>query len=258
MPNIQKILFPTSCSENAKKAFRYTLSMAKYFGASVDVLHVCEPSIDILTPSVMRYQLLREQKQIAEKKLAHWIKEFEVHNIPFNHDVEMGFAKETIASFANKAGDFDLIAMGTEDNNSLTKIIWGTIISKTVESARVPVLVIPKGIIFQDIQNIAYLAPDSKGWRSICDQVKQISVDFAAKLFITHLPNAKYDVLNGENHIVLDDYVRALNLFAYNNNLHLLVTISSNRNTLQRIFRYSKAQKMAFKTTIPLLVLRER
>ena len=38
MPNIQKILFPTSCSENAKKAFRYILSMAKYFGASVDVL----------------------------------------------------------------------------------------------------------------------------------------------------------------------------------------------------------------------------
>ena len=258
MPQIQKILFPTSCSENSKKAFAYTLAMAKYFGCSVDVLYVCKPNVDLLVPSVMRYNLLQEEKHNAEKKLEQWIKEFEVHNLEIHQEVEMGYAKEMIAIYANKRQDIDLIVMGTNDAYSLRKIIWGTIVSETIESANAPVLVVPKGIVFQDIKNIAYVTPPSEHWRSVYPQVEGLATDFSAQLYITHLPQAKYEVRAGEEHRVLEDYASALHSFVYNTNLQLLVTIEAVRSTLTRIFKYSKAQKMALKATIPLLVLKKK
>lgn len=262
MLEIKKILFPTSCNENAKNAFKYALTMAKYFGASIDVLYVCKPNIDILVPSVMRFELLQEQKRNAEKMLHDWVKEFEVHNIPIHKEVELGFAKETIAIYANKREDIDLIAIGINDDHSFSKLFWGTIVSQTVESSTTPVLVIPRGINFQDIKNIAYIAPDVRDWHAVYPQVKQMAVHFGAKLYITHLPQAKYGVIEGEEHIVLADYASALHVFAYNTNLHLMVTMASTaptsvRNTFQRMFRYTKAQKMALKATIPLLVLKK-
>ena len=182
-----------------------------------------------------------------------------MYEIPIHQEIALGFAKETIAAHANKRQDIDLIAIGTNDKHSLSKIIWGTIISKTVAAAKAPVLVIPKGITYQDIKNVAYLTPVVKDWHAVYPQVRKMVDDFAAKLYIIHLPQAKYGEIEGENHVVLDDYASALNSFAYNVNLHLLVTmagVSSMKNTLQRIFRYSKAQKMAINATIPLLVFR--
>lgn len=255
MIQVKKILFPTSCSENATKAFRYTLAMAKFFGSTIDVLHVCEPNIDILVPSVTRFKLLQEQKKNAEKMLVNWLKKFDTQGFVINLIVELGFAKETIASYANKQQNIDLIAIGTKDYNGLTKLIWGTIISQTVESAQMPILVIPKGIVFQQVQNIAYLTA-SEDWRFFQPQIEEIAKQFSAKLYITHLPDTEYETLEGEEHIVLEDYASALQIFTYNARLQLLITTSSARNNLLRILKFSKAQKMALKATIPLLVLK--
>lgn len=257
MPDIKKILFPTSCSSRSKNAFDYTLSVAKHFGAAIYVLHVCEPNMDILVPGIMRHQLMQEQKMAAKIMLQNWLSEFETATIELHQEVELGYAKENIASYANKQEDVDLIIIGTKDNNSFIKIIWGNIISKTIEGANAPVLVIPKGIVFQDIKNMVYVTPVVENWRSIYPQVKQIAKDLDAKLYVAHLPQAKYEVQEDEEHVILEDYGSALHAFAYNKNLHLLVTIASVRNTFQKILKYSKAQKMAFQTIIPLLVFKK-
>ncbi|BDS13625.1 universal stress protein [Aureispira anguillae] len=258
MPEIKKILFPTSCSESSIKAFEYTLAVARYFGASIDVLHVCEPNMGILVPSVMRHQLIQEQKKAAKIMLQNWLKRFEIKDIVIHQEVELGYAKENIATYANKRKDIDLIIIGAKDNNSFTKIIWGTIISKTIEGANAPVLVVPKGIVFQDIKNMLYLTPLVEDWRVIYPRVAKIAANFGAELFVAHLPQAKYKALENEQHVVLEDYGSALHAFAYNTNLHLLVTMAAVRNTFQKALKYSKAQKMAFETIIPLLVLKKK
>ncbi len=259
MPTIKKILFPTSCSESSKKAFEYTLAIAKRFGAEIDVLHICEPNMDILVPGILRHQLMQEQKQAAQRMLKNWVNAFDVKQVPIKQEVTLGYAKEMIAIYANKQANLDLIIIGTKDSSSsFKKIIWGTIISNTIEGvSNVPVLVVPKGIVFQEIKNIAYITPIDATWRPVYPQVEQIAADFKAALHVTHLPQAKYEKLENENHVVLEDYGSALHAFAYNNNLHLLVTVASVRSTFQKIVQYSKAQKMAFETLIPLLVLKK-
>lgn len=259
MPTIKRILFPTSCSEDSKKAFEYTLAIARRFGAAIDVLHICEPNMDILVPGILRHQLMQEQKQAAQRMLKNWLKAFDFRKVVIQQEVELGYAKEMIAIYANKQKALDLIIIGTKDrSNSFKKIIWGTIISKTIEGVKtVPVLVVPRGIVFQEIKNIAFITPVDATWRPVYSQVEEIAADFKAALYVTHLPEAKQKSLENKNHVVLEDYGSALHAFAYNNNLHLLVTVASVRSTFQKMLQYSKAQKMAFETLIPLLVLKK-
>jgi len=259
MPTIKRILFPTNCSENSKKAFEYTLAIAQRFGAKIDVLYICEPNMDILVPGILRHKLMQEQKQAAQRMLQNWLNGFELKQVPIKQEVELGYAKEMIAIYANKQNALDLIIIGTNDSSSsFKKIIWGTIISKTIESvATVPVLVVPKGIVFQEIKNMAYITPADVPWRPVYPQIEQIAADFKGKLYVAHLPQAKYECLENENHVVLEDYGSALPAFSYNNNLQLLITVAAVRSTFQKILQYSKAQKMAFETHIPLLVLKK-
>lgn len=258
MTAIHSILFPTSCEPADEKAFEYTLAVAKKFQASVEVLHVCELNLGVLVPGILRYQLAQEQKKSAQLVLDNWMKKFDFEGVPVNHQVELGFAKETIAIFANKQKHIELIAMGSKDNHGFAKMIRGTVISKTIENVFCPVLIIPKGIVFQSIKNMAYVTPVVEDWRPSYPQLEAIAKKFDARLYVTHLQEAPSQEFEGAEHVVLDNYVGALHSFVYNANLHLLVTLASVRSTIRKILQYSKAQKMAFETLIPLLVLKKR
>jgi nucleotide-binding universal stress UspA family protein len=254
MLKIKKILFPTNCSEAATKVFFYTLAMAKYFNAEVITLYVSELKVDTMAPSILRYQLQQEEKKKAQRVLQQFIKKFEVHNISIRQEVELGFAKENIAIYTQKNEDIDLIVLGVNDEPPLKKVLWGTTIATIIDSVKTPILVIPKGIVFQDIQNMAYIIPEGQEENSIPSAIEDLAQYFDAKLYITHLPSSKNDKPSPSNYVLLDNYDTALQSFVYNQNLHLLVTCSSARNTLQRIIKYSSAQKIAHKVTIPLLV----
>ncbi len=255
---IHSILFPTSCEPADDKAFEYTLAVARKFEAQVEVLHVCELNLGVMVPGILRYQLGQEQKKSAEFVLQNWLKKFDCEEVIVKGQVELGFPKETIAIYANKRKDIELIAMGSTDNHGFAKMIRGTVISKTIENVDCPVLIIPKGIVFQSIKNMAYVTPVVEDWRHLYPQLEAIAEIFEARLYVTHLQKAPSEEFKGAEHVVLENYVGALHSFVYNANLHLLVTLASVRSTLRKILQYSKAQKMAFETLIPLLVLKKR
>lgn len=258
MDAIHSILFPTSCKSIESKAFEYTLEVAKKFRANVQVLHVCELNLDVMVPGILRYQLAQEQKKTAKLVLENWLKQFDVAGVEIKQEVELGFAKETIARYANKRQDIELIVMGSNDNHGFTKMIRGTVISATIEDVFCPVLIIPKGIVFQAIKNMAYVTPVVEDWRPSFPQLKSIAAKFDACLYVTHLAKAPSEETEEAKHVVLEDYEGALHAFVYNANLHLLVTLASVRSTFRKILKYSKAQKMAFENLIPLLVLKKR
>jgi nucleotide-binding universal stress UspA family protein len=255
---IHSILFPTSCQAADTKAFEYTLAVAKKFEARVEVLYVCELDVGVMVPGILRYQLAQEQKKSAQLVLKNWLKAFDFDGVLVNGQVELGFPKETIAIFANKRKEIELIAMGSADNHGFAKMIRGTVISKTIENVHCPVLIIPKGIVFQSIKNMAYVTPVVEDWRPSYPQLEAIAEKFEAQLYVTHLQEAPSEEFKGAEHVVLENYVGALHSFVYNANLHLLVTLASVRSTIRKILQYSKAQKMAFETLIPLLVLKKR
>lgn len=258
MTTIRHILFPTHCLAQDVRAFEYALAIARYFEATVEVLHICEPTLDITVPSIVRYQLHREEKKRAQKVLANWLKPIDSKGITILQQVELGYPKETIALYANQQSQPDLLVMGAKDNHSFTKFLRGNIISRTVEQAHCPVLIVPRGIVFQAIQNMAYVTPVIEDWRPTYPMLQEIAQIFGARLLVTHLQKQPEEPLGPEEHIVLDDYGRSLQALIYNANLHLLVTLESVRGALRKMLQYSKAQKMAFETLVPLLILKKQ
>lgn len=256
MSFIKTILFPTACKEIDKDCLKFVLDISRLFGAEIKILHVVEPNLDLLVPGFARHSLIQEQRITAELKLKKFIEDIDI-NVAFTLHVEIGLPRESIAHFANNNDDINLIAIGSKDELSLSKVIWGSIISNTVELSEVNVLVIPKGIRYQEITNIAFLTPDTYDWNADQDTLKIIAELFNARIFITHL---KADVGVDEeidDHILLDDYNHSLNVFTYNNGIQMYITVALKRNMLARLFRYSKIQKMAAKTQIPLLLLKQ-
>ena len=170
----------------------------------------------------------------------------------------MGYPKETIALYANQQARADLLVIGSEDNHSFTKLLRGTIISKTVEQVHSPVLIVPRGSVFQSIQNMAYVTPVVEDWRPTYPMLQEIAAIFGARLLVTHLQEVPEATLDPEEQLVLEDYGSSLHALIYNANLHLLVTLASVRGTLRKMLQYSKAHKMALETLIPLLILIKR
>ncbi len=255
MIKIKKILFPTNCSPSAQKALAYTLAIAKYFAAEIVVLYVCELKVDMMAPSILRYQLQQEEKKKAQKLLNRFVKSVANTNTNIQQEVEIGFIKESVAIYTHKNKTIDLVALGVNDESSFKKAIWGTTTSSIIDGVDIPVLVIPKGIVFQKIKNIAYVSPENQYWQLMESALNELADYFEAQLYITHLAASQTtNILKQKNHILLEDYKGALQSLIHNQNLNLVVTCTSARNTLQRMFKYSNAQKMALKVTIPLLI----
>ena len=255
MSYIKTILFPTACKEIDKDSLKFVLAISRLFGAEIKILHVVEPNMDLLVPGIARHSLIQEQRRTAELKLEKFIEGIDI-NVNFTLHVEIGLPRESIAHFANNNADINLIAIGSKDELSLSKVIWGSIISNTVELSEVNVLVIPKGIQYQNISKIAFLTPDTYDWSTDQDTLKIIADLFNAKIFITHLEADVGADVDVTDHILLDDYNHSLNVFTYNNGIQMYITVALKRNVLARLFRYSKIQKMAAKTQIPLLLLK--
>ena len=258
MTAIRHILFPTKCRPQDARAFEYALAVARYFKAKVEVLHICEPSLGITVPGIVRYQVNREQKKSAQRVLAKWVGQFDPEGVVVEQQVELGYPKETIVLYANQQAKADLLVIGSEDNHSFTKLLRGTIISSIVEEALCPVLIVPRGIVFQSIENMAYVTPITEDWLSTYPMLQTIASTFGAAIYVTHLQKTPETPAPQGQHIVLEDYGKALHALIYNSNLHLLVTLASVRGTLQKMLQYSKAQKMALETLIPLLILKKR
>lgn len=234
----------------------YTLAVAKYFGAEVHVLYVCELKVDTMAPSIVRYQLLQEEKHRAQQELGDFIQQFAVHQIKVIQEVEIGFAKENIPDYIRRNKEIDLLVLGLNDTTPrIQKAIWGTTILSVLENSPIPVLIIPKGILFQDIKNLAYLSPIIDNWEDNYQSLKDLAIYFSANLLVAH-PRESRHIPSPipDQHHVLDNYENDLQSFIHNENLQLLVTVASARNTLQRLLKYSAAQKMALRATIPLLV----
>lgn len=255
---VRHILFPTNCLTQDIRAFEYALAIARYFEATVEVLHICEPCLDITVPGIVRYQLNREEKKRAQRSLSNWLKSIDPEGVTVVQQVELGYPKETIALYANQQSQPDLLVIGSEDNHSFTKLLRGTIISKIVEQVACSVLIVPRGIVFQSIQNMAYVTPVIEDWHPTYPILQEIAQIFGAELLVTHLQKMPDEALDLPKHIVLDDYGRSLHALIYNANLHLLVTLASVRGTLRKMLQYSKAQKMALETVIPLLILKKQ
>ncbi|MGZ4856841.1 MAG: universal stress protein [Methanobacteriaceae archaeon] len=140
----KKILLATDGSEDANKAAKHAIWIAKSSNAELTVLHVLEtsklPEIEtITTESALRDLLTQEAKRVFSN-VSNIIKSSDCH-VKVNYKRESGNPADMIIKTVEKE-KIELVVMGTAGKHGLSRFWLGSVAENVVRYAPCPVLVV--------------------------------------------------------------------------------------------------------------------
>jgi len=162
---MKKILFPTAYSAHSKIAFRYAQTLAKYFEASITLIHVYEKSVPVVTSLGMVSK--DELKEFAFSKESRYkdqigrlysfaasLKSDEFADVSLDFIAVEGDTITKLIEIQQEA-KFDLVVMGTR-RAGLADRIFGTTTSTLIDKMTSPILLIPPDAFYMGIDKIIY------------------------------------------------------------------------------------------------------
>lgn len=273
---MKKILVPTDLSENANHALRYAMKLGKQTGFDeIFLLNATTVPVnpgDTLLP-VTKLLLEDSQKQMAEflTEVKSW-EDAEAFDIHIQSSVDD--AVSAIRDYANKIQP-DLIVMGTKGTSGIGEFLFGTVSAAVLEQSDIPVLVIPGDVPFQKISSIAFAA-DLKNIENMDSLriLKNLCIALQVRLHIVHVAsNATLNIEESKEKSDLLSYFHGLQLqfhsitsesiytgieiFMQDFDLDAIAVLSRRRNFFEKIFHTSMSKRIAYRTFLPLLSMKE-
>lgn len=171
----------------------------------------------------------------------------------------------------------ELIVMGISEKDEWRQLLTGSNTLKMAEQNVCPVMIIPPTAKFNGIKNIA-LTSDFKNVETTTPvlAIKSILKMFKASLHIVNVDNQHYVSLTEEflaergkmldifseyqpefYFIGMNDFYDAIEQFAKDHNIDLIIIIPKNHSFINSLFSTSHTKKLAFHTSVPLLAAHE-
>ena len=157
IPEINKILYSTDLSKNARHAFSYAASIANRYDAGVTILHVLEETPPTATSLVINiigekeWDALRSrnEKEVLAKLQSRLTKfcdevQSELPACPFITDdiiVKIGNPVEEILQEVEDK-NYDMVVMGAHGHNALANALMGSTSRRVIRRCKTPVLVV--------------------------------------------------------------------------------------------------------------------
>lgn len=276
---MKKILVPVDFSGASDWGFNYAYNLAARFDAELYVVHLYRPPyVETQMPAAIIKQIRGEKEQNLLKHLKlsteppiRFKAEANNPKVKINYILES--AADTELSEIAKAYNADLIIMGTHGAGNAADKIWGTNTAKVIQNTSCPVLAIPVGSHFENIQHIAYATDYDP---SDIDNVMQLvlfSNALNAKVYCIHINNILDEVDDNKEKTFKNLFeerfknlpvtfsvkssssvVDGLETFLRINQINVLSMLTHKRNLWDRIFgEKSMTKEMVFRTKLPLL-----
>ena len=171
----------------------------------------------------------------------------------------------------------EFVVMGITGKTSLEKVFVGNNTLKLVEKNIVPVLIIPPDASFGEIKNVA-IASDFKDVRLTTPSVpiKSVLELFRPTLHIVNVDSSHYVSITAEYQkekaimeqmfsdynpefyfIGMTDFLEAVEQFAKDRNIDILITIPRQHSFLSRILKGTSTKKLVYHSHIPILAVHE-
>ncbi|MBY0398935.1 universal stress protein [Myxococcota bacterium] len=139
-----KLLVPVDGSENSMKALRHAISVARSCaGSSIHVVTAHEEPIVFgeVSVYVSREMIAELQRRQSEGPLSMAVQVLESSGIPHTREILEGPIARTIARRADELG-CDGIFMGTRGMTALGGLLLGSVATKVIHEANVPVTLV--------------------------------------------------------------------------------------------------------------------
>ena len=136
------ILFATDFSENSDLAFDYALSLARQYGARIELVHVINEPIDLrgfYVPHVSFDNLEKEIEDGARKMMDKFCSTKMADFTNYGTHVCTGIPYEEILNKAEELG-VSLVVIGTHGRSGLDRLLFGSTAERVVRQAKCPVL----------------------------------------------------------------------------------------------------------------------
>lgn len=264
------ILVPTDYSEPARNAAVYAIQLAKELGASVRFFHAYHvpASVPDYVPGEMNDRILNDLEQRQMQRYIHRLEG--KYGVKLTGQVSFGFAADEILLASD---DNDIIVMGMQ-GGSMLKEILGSVSTKVMKNARVPVLLVPQDAGFAKPVNVIVAsnsAPDISKANAIKLKVLLSTLGADAEVLYVSKPGEPGDNISGVKKAWADKFgtiakftaeeaghtLDAIFSYTHGNNAGLLVMFPHKYGPLDQIFHSSATRKIALRTDIPVLVIPE-
>lgn len=274
---MEKILVPIDFSENANVALKYALQLGRSIGLNeIYLLNATAVPVNPGDTFVPVTTLLLEdsQKLLAEfkQKVEDWE---ESKGFTFHVHSEVDDAVTAIKNYSYKIKP-DLIVMGTKGASGIGEFLFGTVSAAVLDRSDYPVLVIPGKTSYRKPDAIAFFA-DLKNLevKDSLQPLKNLCIALEAQLHLVHVSD---DAVMDENELKekqdLLDYFRGLKMqfhvitsesiytgmeiFMQDFQPDMVAVLTRKHSFFERIFKSSISKRVAYRTFLPLLSMKEK
>ena len=140
---IKTILVPTDFSENSQGALEYADALARQFGATLHLMHVCQvPTLATATVDGAFISLPNWEGELRTAAAAEMTKITKsIAGMATTTEIVFGNAAACIVAAAVEH-DVDLIVMGTHGRGPIMHVVLGNVAERVVRMAPCPVLTV--------------------------------------------------------------------------------------------------------------------
>lgn len=275
---INNILVPVDFSKCSKNALHIAIDIAKASGAKIHMLnavHVHTPHPDFTGGTLIDAIIVNYENQVKQSFQELESEMVELQEVP--HEAERFISYLTDAIYTQSQNkNIDLIIMGTRSEHDGMETLLGTRASDVIESAVVPVLVIPENITSFNPRKIGFAAGlddinNSKRIKFISDFARHFMAEvliFSVTEELEELSSKEqnhmtelvsyFDKENASYRIVQSGSVTdGIRDFVHSHELNLLAMVPRNRTFFAKLFRRSITKAIAVETNVPLLSFHE-
>ncbi|SJZ78897.1 universal stress protein [Sediminibacterium ginsengisoli] len=275
------ILVPTDFSPTAKNAAVYAMQLAADLGVGKIIFYhsyQAPVSIDPVVPAVQLFDI-DSLKEASEEGLRHFMNEMAAaapgNGIVFDSISEYNMLTDGINDAVERTGA-GWVVMGITGGGALEETLIGSNAVNVAKQTPVPVIIVPAGAAYKKITRILLACDFKKVLDTMPVQpIRNLLNDTGAKLMVLHIDSAHRDYnseLAGEIQVLdallkdyypeyhfidHDDFTEGMNAFALEHQADIIITIPKKHGWFEGLFRRSHTRKLAFHTSIPLMVIHE-
>jgi len=287
---MKKILVPTDFSIPAKNALIYAMHLAKEMQVDVKLCNAIMFPVDVpmageVSWPMVEYSTLERESTQDLKTLAKKVEglfEMELAVDSFHPKLECVTGVGPVCDVVNNFSDsrsVTLIIMGMLGAGGFTQFLLGSSSRAMVETAKIPVLLIPKEFRFRTIQKIAFATDLSEKDIALIEGLADLARKVNAELLLVHVSdqapegNSKNqkkidaflnEITNKVNyHKIYYEHVwnvgidNGLEWLSRQGEVSILAMVHRKHHILYRIFKGSHTQRVKNRIQLPLLVLPE-
>lgn len=268
---MKKILVPVDNSMISKAAVLYAVGLAETVGAQVILLSVINASSSPNT--LIKWRRLEEKMVVAEQedvsRMISGVREETGTAVKIASSHVLGFPIEGMIDPFVRENSVDLVVMGTSGAKGVRKLMVGTHTASLIDHSNVPVVVIPRGAVFQKIRKIVY-ATDMAHLDNEIRTVTRFARRFDAAIEILYVTPEDHRRRNRKeleailvrmtkypkirfNAIGNSDVTKGVNAFVTKQKAEVLAMFTHKLDFFEKLSGKSTTRKLAFRSQVPLL-----